>query len=42
MAIFSFERGDTVRIVKGPFTKLPGTVEEINSDKQMLKVVVAI
>ncbi|MCI0665603.1 MAG: hypothetical protein L0220_31475 [Acidobacteria bacterium] len=42
MPNFSFERGDTVRIIKGLFTNWRGTVEEVNSDKRMLKVVVTI
>ena len=39
---FTFERGETVRITNGPFTSFTGTVEEINTDKNMLKVMVTI
>ncbi len=39
---FTFERGETVRITHGPFTSFMGTVEEINGDKNMLKVNVTI
>ncbi len=39
---FTFERGETVRITNGPFTSFMGTVEEINADKNMLKVNVTI
>ena len=39
---FTFERGETVRINHGPFTSFMGTVEEVNSDKNMLKVMVTI
>jgi len=39
---FTFERGETVRITHGPFTSFMGTVEEINGDKNILKVNVTI
>jgi transcriptional antiterminator NusG len=39
---FTFERGETVRITQGPFTSFIGTVEEVNPDKNMLKVNVTI
>ena len=39
---FTFERGETVRITQGPFTSFMGTVEEVNPDKNMLKVNVTI
>jgi len=39
---FMFERGETVRITNGPFTSFTGTVEEVNPDKNMLKVMVTI
>ena len=39
---FTFERGETVRITHGPFTSFMGTVEEVNGDKNMLKVMVTI
>ena len=38
----AWERGETVRITNGPFTSFTGTVEEINTDKNMLKVMVTI
>ena len=40
--LFTFERGETVRITHGPFTSFMGTVEEVNHDKSMLKVSVTI
>ncbi len=39
---FTFSRGETVRITNGPFTSFTGTVEEVNIDKSMLKVMVTI
>lgn len=38
----SFEIGDQVRVVKGPFENLSGVVDEVKSDKQKLKVQVSI
>jgi len=34
----SFEVGDTVRVVEGPFANSQATVQEVKSDKQKLKV----
>jgi transcription termination/antitermination protein NusG len=42
MPKFSFERGESVRIISGPFRDLPGTVEEVNPEMHMLKVIVSI
>jgi transcriptional antiterminator NusG len=39
---FTFEKGETVRINNGPFTTFMGTVEDINIEKSMLKVMVTI
>ena len=39
---FTFERGETVRITEGPFASFQGKVEEINEDKNTLKVMVTI
>ena len=39
---FTFSRGETVRITNGPFTSFTGTVEDVNLDKSMLKVMVTI
>ena len=39
---FTFEKGETVRITEGPFSSFQGKVEEINEDKNTLKVMVTI
>ena len=39
---YVFERGEPVRIVDGPFNNFTGTVEEINLDRNTLKVMVTI
>ncbi|MBM2816899.1 MAG: Transcriptional antiterminator NusG [Ignavibacteria bacterium] len=38
----SFQIGDPVRIIDGPFSNFNGTVKEINNEKQKLKVEVGI
>ena len=38
----SFLKGDAVKIISGPFVDFNGVVEEINEDKQKVKVVVSI
>jgi transcriptional antiterminator NusG len=37
-----FDKGEQVRINEGPFANFNGTVDEINEDKQTLKVMVSI
>jgi len=39
---FTFEKGETVRITEGPFASFQGKVDEINEDKNTLKVMVTI
>jgi transcriptional antiterminator NusG len=39
---FTFSSGETVRITDGPFTSFTGVVEEVNTDKNTLKVMVTI
>ncbi|MBL6978645.1 MAG: transcription termination/antitermination protein NusG [Desulfobacteraceae bacterium] len=41
-ARYSFEEGDEVRVVDGPFTNFQGTVEEMKSDKEKLRVLITI
>jgi transcriptional antiterminator NusG len=38
----SFEKGDSVVIVEGPFSNFNGTVEEVKPEKARLKVLVSI
>jgi transcriptional antiterminator NusG len=38
----SFERGETVKIIDGPFTNFSGKVEEVNPDRNTLRVLVTI
>ena len=35
-----FEKGEQVRINEGPFANFNGTVDDVNEDKQTLKVMV--
>ena len=39
---FQFQRGDSVRIIDGPFSNFQGSVEEVNNDRATLKVMVTI
>ena len=39
---YSFEVGDEVHVVVGAFANFSGTVQEVNADKQKLKVKVSI
>ena len=39
---FSFERGDDVRVIDGPFGGFNGVVEDVNYDKGKLRVSVSI
>lgn len=39
---YSFEKGDQVRINEGPFTSFNGVVDDVNAEKNTLKVMVTI
>jgi len=39
---YSFEKGDSVRVVDGPFINFNGTVEEVRPDKGKIRVLVSI
>jgi len=38
----TFERGENVKIVDGPFSNFTGTVDDLNEDRNTLKVMVTI
>ena len=37
-----FEKGESVRVIEGPFTNFTGVIEEVNPDRGKLKVMVSI
>ena len=39
---YSFEEGDDVRVVDGPFSNFQGIVEEVKPDKEKLRVLITI
>lgn len=39
---YDFHHGETVKIIDGPFNSFTGTIEEINQEKNKLKVMVGI
>ena len=39
---YNFDKGETVRIVDGPFTSFQGVVEDVNLDRNTVKVMVTI
>jgi len=39
---YSFEEGDEVRVVDGPFTNFQGVVQEMKPDKEKLRVLITI
>lgn len=41
-ARISFEQGETVKVIDGPFAEFNGTVEEVKADKQKVKVLISI
>jgi transcriptional antiterminator NusG len=41
-AKLTFEVGDNVRVVEGPFANFSASVEEVKADKQKVKVLVSI
>lgn len=40
--VAKFEKGEVIRVVSGPFTDFEGTIEEVNLDKEKLKVLISI
>ena len=41
-ASISFREGDQVRVIDGPFKNFSGSVEEVNPDKEKVRVLVSI
>jgi transcription termination/antitermination protein NusG len=39
---YSFEEGDEVRVIDGPFTNFQGVVQEVKPDKEKLRVFITI
>jgi len=39
---FTFDRGDAVKIIDGPFKDFAGVVEDVNPDRNTLKVMLTI
>ncbi|MBL6967237.1 MAG: KOW motif-containing protein, partial [Desulfobacteraceae bacterium] len=39
---YSFEEGDEVRVIDGPFTNFQGVVEEMKPDKEKLRLLINI
>ena len=37
-----FEKNEVVRVIAGPFTEFTGKIEEVNADKEKLKVLISI
>ena len=40
--VIKFERGEIVRVISGPFTEFTGKIEEVNAEKEKLKVLISI
>ncbi|HJL73563.1 MAG TPA: KOW motif-containing protein, partial [Nitrospinaceae bacterium] len=38
---FSYEKGESVRVIDGPFVNFNGVVDEVNQDKGKVKVMLA-
>jgi len=39
---YSFEQGEEVRIIDGPFSNFKGTIGEVNTDKETLRVLIPV
>ena len=38
----AFDKGDLIRVVEGPFVDYQGRIEEVNRDREKLKVMISI
>lgn len=41
-AVLSFQEGDSIRVINGPFKNFNGVVEEVNLERQRVRVLVSI
>jgi transcription termination/antitermination protein NusG len=42
VVVVKFEKGEVVRVTSGPFTEFTGKIEEVQPDKEKLKVLISI
>ena len=42
LMVTPFKKGDFCKVIAGPFIDFSGTVEEVNDDKQKVKLVISI
>ena len=40
--VVKFDKGEVVRVTSGPFTEFTGKIEEVNADKEKLRVLISI
>jgi transcriptional antiterminator NusG len=40
--VVKYEKGEVVRVTSGPFTEFSGKIDEVNADKEKLKVFISI
>ena len=40
--VIRFDKGDFVRVTSGPFTEFTGKIEDVNADKEKLRVLISI
>jgi len=38
----AFQKGDVIRVIEGPFGDYTGRIEEVNPDREKLKVMITI
>jgi len=40
--VVKYEKGEVIRVISGPFTDFSGKIEDVNADKEKLKVFISI
>ena len=40
--VVKFEKGEVIRVTAGPFTEFTGKIEEVNADKEKVRVLISI